>query len=146
MADSLFKQVLDAVKTAIDGLSLSGTPTVTVQKQPWSPNSVAAGITVCPAVEQLGDGTNIRNDVGYGVLVAMCQPSNHDLTTGVETLLKWRQKILRAFHNTTALAAVAYSSAVEPGPVFDWGAFLNQWDTSILIIRVKTREARDTTA
>jgi len=145
MPDAVFKQCLDATKTQIEGLTLSGVANadIVVQKLPWDRNVTKPGIFIYPVPETLAQATNASDDVGYGVMVVMVQASNQNLTSNVNRLLTWRQQISRhfRFQRLTGVSEV-FQCLVIPQPVFSPGDFLNQFDVSALLIRCMSRESR----
>lgn len=108
MADALHEQCLQAVKTAIAGLSLSGlTGGVVIQT---APNAALVALP-CVIVTTEGEresftyATNLRDDVTYPVRVWIAVRDG-ERETHRPTYLRWREQIARAFHHRP-LAGVA---------------------------------------
>lgn len=78
MPDSIQKQCEDAIVTTISALSLTGVGTgeVVARRQPFveGGHPPQRGITVFPVPPLRGMGTNVREDVGYGVGVMVVMP------------------------------------------------------------------------
>ncbi len=150
MADAILLQILNAVQTVIAGLLLDGIGSaadIKVRKIPLNRDALKPGIFLTPLPEKIEGVTNTRDDIAYSVLVTMCQISNEDLTSDFGRLLLWRESIRKAFRDKPGyqpLAAVAevHSVAVEPRAVVDAEAFRNQYDVSLLVVKVTTREQR----
>jgi len=108
MPDAVHEQCLQAVKTAITGLGLSGlTGGVVIQTAP------NAALVALPCVivttegerETFTEGTNVRDDVTYPVRVWIAVREG-ERETFRPTYLRWREQIARAFHHQP-LAGVA---------------------------------------
>lgn len=149
-----FYAILEAVQATIIALGVTGyttTSTVRLQKLPDYRNLTGGVVFVCPAPEQLNAqaGTNLGDDIVYGVLVVAARPSNQSLTDNMDGTLHLRQQIVNAFHNKrlswtapSGSGATQPFCAVDPTAVFDAGAFADQVDASALVVRVKTRTQR----
>ncbi len=124
---------LTAIKSVIDGLSLTG---LTGGSQIQEVATYQDGQATLPFIsispygpERLGDELNDRDGVYYGILVAIiAKPS----VTSLEQRLGWRQSLRRNLHNH-AIAGLGqnYNLEVEPGNVveprawFDRNAFVS---------------------
>lgn len=147
--DAVFQQILDAVLSRIQSLTLTDieTDSIVLRKRPWDRNLLKPAIIVAPAPEtrdHLG-GSNLRDETGYGCLIAIWSISNQDLTTNLDRHLKWRQDITRAFQNQsdslTTVSEVVHT-IVEPGAVNLPDEFAKGYDVQPLVIRVFAREPR----
>ena len=145
MADAIFKQCLDAVKTQIEGLSLSGIAdnSIVVRKLPWDRNVVKPGVFNHPERETLQQATNASDYVGYGIMVVMIQVANQDLTSNLNRILTWRQQISRhfRFQRLTGVSEI-FQCLVIPQEVFSPGSFAGQYDVSVLLVRCMSNESR----
>lgn len=146
---SLFGKVLDAVATVIQGLDLDGVhdDEIRVRKHPDDDSRVYPGITVHPAVDwqHRREGTNERDDVGYGVQVTMVQATSQDVRRQIDRRLLWREKIRREFiHQRAPLSSITevYTCHIEAAPPFNRRDFRKDYDVDSLVIRVWTRETR----
>lgn len=96
---SIQKQCEDAIVTAIHGLSLTGLSNseVVARRGPWKegvpPHPPQRGVTVYPVQAVAGMGTNEREDVGYGVGILACVPSDQAGTTNRDKLPLWFETI-----------------------------------------------------
>jgi hypothetical protein len=151
--DSVYEKCLDGVRSNILGLALSGIDDadIIVQKFAWNAEKVTPGIFICPVTESNRPVTSARNDVGYGVQVVIVRAANRSLTSGMTTVLKWREQIRILFDGSvrsgTPLLGVdeVHYVQVEPGPVYDWGAFAAMWDIGSLVVRCYCRESMTVT-
>jgi hypothetical protein len=136
---------LTAIKTVIEGLSLSGLTGGTLIQEV---STYLDSTTTLPFVsispygpENLGDELNDRDGVYYGVLVAIIAKPD---VNSLETRLGWRQTLRRALNNhSIAGLGQNYQLTVEPGNVveprawFDRNAFV-----SGLVVRASFQEPR----
>jgi hypothetical protein len=145
-SEAVFYQCLTAVQSVIQSLSLSGVSAtdIKVWKTPWVARlNQLPGIVITPVPEKITPATNQKDDVEYGVSVAMARVSNQSQTDGMATVLKWREQISRAlrYKPLTGVSEV-YTVRVEPGQVFWEPAFQAQHDVGALTIRCVAREPR----
>jgi len=154
--EAVFLQCLEAVQDAIQGLALSGIDSANVEmyKHPWTADMSKPGVVICPAPERYVGGTNQRSDIGYGITVAMARVSTQglsaaekadgesELTSGLGTVLLWREQIAKVFRDK-ALSGVdeVYRCAIEPGHVLWAPGFLAHHDVSVLVVRCYSRES-----
>jgi len=145
---SVLYRSLVAVRDVIRGLALSGVGSAQIvwQKQPWDRNSVHPGIFCCPEPETIQHRTNVRSDVGYGVLVVMVRASNRNLIDAFDTFTLWREQISRALRAKplTGVSEV-YHVTIEPKAVILPEAFRNQFDVGALVVRCHSREVNTVT-
>lgn len=135
---------LTAIKSKIDGLSLSGlTGGCVIQEvASFQQGSTLPFISVSPyGPEKLGDELNDRDGVYYGVLVAIL--ANKDVSS-LETRLGWRQSIRRKLHNgALSTLSANYNMTVEPGNVIEPTAYwLNKGIVSGFVVRAWFQEVR----
>lgn len=111
----------------------------------------AVVVGMAPVAETEERGTNVEDDFGYPVGVAVIIAANQNLETFDADEIAWRQQIRNKFHNRrpTAVSNALGASVplkickFEPMPVFDFGMFQNEnLYVSPMIIRVVTRETR----
>lgn len=146
-ATTTFTYVLEAVQETIRHLGLEGMSpsSVYVRKFPWDTKITHPAAFLSPVVEQVRDATNCEDDYGYGVQVTLSKGANRQLAISDDSLLRWRQRVMAAFHNQRLDAVgVSYQCKVEPGPVYDPVAFGQQYDASSFVIRCWTRQQRGT--
>lgn len=153
--EAVHYRCLTAVQARIRALSLSGieNANVLVKKLPiekWAFRDTGLGlpgVLVTPQRETMDPraGTNIRDDVGYGVLVTVCQADNqdHTLEAGLSERILWREKVARAFRSQR-LSGVSevYTCRIEPGDPLIPAAWLQQVHASALLLRFLSREVR----
>lgn len=151
MPDSTFKQALDAVATAIQGLSLTNLPSdeVRVRRWPWKETDRGVfphrGITVHPVPEVEYRGTNERDDIGYGIGLTMIVGSDHAAYENVDGIPAWRETIRRNLHRTRLGLSVTGCNELEllvshgqlnvPKDLF-------KYEISTLVLRYVMRESR----
>jgi hypothetical protein len=138
---------MTAIKTLIDGLSLTGlTGGVVIQEV--ADHKQNAGMTTLPFIsvspygpEQSGDENSNQDGAYYGILVAII--ANPDINS-LEARLGWRQKIRRKFRNNS-LAGMPdnYNLIPEPGNVVEPSAWFNRnLFVSGIVVRAFFQEAR----
>jgi hypothetical protein len=86
------KDILDAVRTAINNLALTGVDEVRVRTSPSDGAHIFPGITVSATTEREYPGTNERDDIGYGITVTMVATDDADVDED-DLVGDWRQKI-----------------------------------------------------
>lgn len=159
MANAVYYDVIAAVQTAIQGLSLllpdtTVLPSARVYKRKVLTDRNMTLPAVCvfmpPAGEMADGGTNESDDWGHAVGVAIIAASNQDyeLDSDDDYLLTWRQRIRRLFHNVRLAGFTAVRQKTcrwEPAAVIEYGAWQedNLWVQGG-IVRVPTREPRTT--
>ena len=106
MADSLYKQSLDAVVSTLQGLSLSRIENseIVARKLPWDNTMLHRGITVSWDDEQAdgpgpAESTNNRDMVGYPCHITIVEGTGRVWADEIGTISTRRQAIRRAFHN-----------------------------------------------
>lgn len=151
MAD-FHSDALTAIKTAIEGLSLTGLQTgeVAIRRQPFRVSGDKTlvphrGITLHPEPERQDPGTNRSEDIGYGCGVTMYAGADHASTT-LGNVTEWRRLIRRAFINQR-LSVTAPSNGHVCISTVEHGDFAKDFDhhkyeIGTLLIRVWTRETR----
>lgn len=132
----------DAVKSEIVDLSLSGLTSSTLRQQqiPANPSNgqITEGGFIYPVTEREGqNGTNVKDDVGYGFGVTLIKKSNGALAKDPMTDVQaWRRAITRHFSYQAPLrSSGCYTCNVEPGQAVIPEAWHNQVDATALIIR-----------
>lgn len=147
----IWYQLLLAVQDLIQALSLDGLlpAEIIVQKFPINaktsppPAGLTKGIFITPGRETLTFRTNLKDDYGYPVQVTYFAVANRSLTSNISRAMKWRDKIWKAniFQYVGGIAGV-FNCIPEPGPIFDTGAWAEQFDAGSLVLRFLSREAR----
>lgn len=155
--DAVIWRAMLAAQARIQGMALSGivNGSIVIQKEPWERafgsdrigQYALPGIIICPfGKEQMlpTEGTNVRDDVGYPILVSILASNNQDLSTNNQPLyLKWREQIARAFRNQRLPGILEiYRVAVEPAAISLPAAFLANYYHSALVLRATSREVR----
>lgn len=137
---------MTAIKTLIDGLSLTGlTGGTVIQEVAFHQKEVSGTtlpfISISPYGPEISEDANSNEDsVGYGILVAII--ANPDITN-LETRLGWRQKLRRRFRNAS-LAGLSsnYQMTPEPGNVVEPAAWFKRLFVSGIVVRVRFDEPR----
>jgi hypothetical protein len=149
---SIFEKCLDAVLAKIQALPLTGIDPLNWHKRkfPWNRATLQPGGFVTPMNDRWVPATNESDDVEYPIQVTVVRASNQDLELNLSSHLLWREQIRHALLPRAGFPALAGVSEVinvivEPGPVFDSGAFANQYDVGALIVRCIARERRGLT-
>lgn len=150
-ADSISKQVMDAVVTRLQAMTFSGLvgSSIVVRKFPISRNLTKPCILVAPVPERVdpAGGTNERDEILYGVFIGAMQASNQDPTSDHNRILLWRQQIRLALmnHRLTGIASLTGQQYPEMGPPIAQPIWAQGWDVSALTLRVGSRETRGLT-
>jgi len=153
MSNSLHMQLLDATKTAIEGLGLTGISSSNVvvlqvpdDKGKWLPG--LPGIMVAPFGRETlpaDQGTNRSDDIGYPVLIAIVDVANQAQTTNLDGRLYWREQIIdEFFHNRLSIAGEdPIEQTIEPLEIVNSAAwFQRQLYVSALVVRCTIRKLR----
>lgn len=146
---SILSDIMDAVKTTIDGLGLASPA---VYKKEVVTDRTAEGVDLtngaifvskAPSAETMPQGVLGSNDIGYPVAVTIVVEQNQDFSYN-DTPMVWREAIRNAFHDKR-LTGVASSMIckVEPLPMIDLNLLLNEnLNVNGMIIRCLSRETR----
>ena len=152
---ALYDRILTAVQARIQSLALNGVAnaSVIVRKVPWDRDAGAGKTYAFPIVqvsphgqEQMVPtaGTNLKDDVGYAVLISVMDLDNQHQTNLRERRLRWREAIARTFrHARLPGITEVFDCVVEPNAVVHAPNWLdhNLW-TSFLVLRFVARETR----
>lgn len=105
-----------------------------------------AFITPVPETQNPREGTNLRDDVGYGIAIVVIRVSNEDLTSNIDSTVLWRQQINKAFRNQRLDGVVENTNCtVEPGSIFNPAHFGEGYDVFSMTVRCWCRETRGLT-
>lgn len=145
--ESVEYQCLLATQARIVALSLSGIDSgdILVREVPTDQNVTPPSIVVAPqqSTHPLNEGSNTRDDVTYGIYVAIFAADNRALTTNTATYTKWLQQIARAFRGQR-LSAVTESviCSVAPVATVPWGEWTNNLFAGGMVVKCTCRETR----
>ena len=147
MANAIFYDALVAIETALINLGLTGLDTtrIKVRRLPHDGEHYFPGVTIHPTQERYFDGTNMREDIGYGCSLTMVQNNNNNSADLLNRVLQWRETIRQYFveNDTLGSGTTIFTLKVEHGDVFTWdGMIKDNYDVSVLTIRVWSRESR----
>lgn len=147
MANSIFMAIMEQVRDDIRALSLTGLETYEIQVRRLPHDAKGAwcrGVTIHPLKEGFFSGSNEREDVGYGVGIAMVQNNDNDDYRKLDRLLLWREKIRQKFVEDSSMAAAntVFNVKVSHDHPIDWNVHLQNYDVSRLALRVYSRESR----
>jgi hypothetical protein len=146
--DAVWKQVLDAVHSRIQGLTLTDIDddSIVVRKRPWDRDIVKPAVIVSPAPESRDHlaGNNAFDETVYACLVTVWQVSNQDLTSDLNRHLQWRQDITQAFENQQAISGVTnvWQCRIDPIAVEMPNEFVSGYDVQTMIVRAHSLEGR----
>lgn len=153
--EAVMERILLAVQARVRSLALDGVDlnSILVRKVAWD-RDLGAGATFSWPTIQISPleqetmspkaGTNLMDDVGYPVQVAMLSLDQQDQAAFRARYLKWREQIARAFRQQRLPGVPeVYSCAVEPNSIVDDAIWLRQqiW-AGLLLLRFITREPR----
>lgn len=146
----VYERILQQAQTDIQAASLDGVSDDDV-KLHTVPRQITGiknrQVLVCPfgSPVMLGgrNGTNVRDDIQYPVLVAFLDPANRNDAYRSQWL-KWLQDVSRSFRHQHLAGVdevreitVTYRDSVDPGSWFDKNLFLGG-----MILQVVAREVR----
>ncbi len=147
--DSIYYRCLLATQARIQSLSLEDIPSdnVVLQKLPHLENSTPLP---CILLSHLGSedvssqlGTNLRDDVGYPVVVSMIAADNQDQQQHASKYLLWRERVSQSFrHQRLTDVPEVWTCRVEPHDVTTSDAFVQNIYHSSLLLRFFSREPR----
>lgn len=139
-----------AAQAAIRSLALADVDSdnVLVQKVPWDrpandnyPKIIIS--TIGTETMRKGAGTNVRDDVGYPLMISIIDKDKQTLEDNHSRNLLWRQRIAQGVRNQT-LGSIPeiYDCTLEPRAIVDPGWFQqNKWHSSMVLIPL-SRERR----
>lgn len=147
---SLHNRCLEAIKTLIQGLGLSGIASTNIR---WLPRikeqqlEVAADelplvIVAPPGKETIPGGTNERDDVGYPCVISFFA-ADPDIDNDMPRNLAWREDTIAALREQR-LAGVEEIHRIEivPDVIIDPAAWANNYWFSAFVARCYARQAR----
>ena len=114
---------------------------VDIRKFPWDLDKPFAGITIHPAQEAIGAGTNESDDIGYGVGVTYIRRTgagNRD----VDAIDTFRSYVMGHFLHKKIPVDTIYQCSVEPGKWQIPAEFRNHYDISALLVRCWSEKDR----
>lgn len=145
-AEAMLYRALGAIKTRIDALTLSPTPTVDVRWLPRAKNGDEYPlIAVTPVSSESFPGImTTQDDIGLPVAVTILDALNQDPTLNLNRNALWRQTILSALrYQRLAGVPEGYILNPEPGMIVSPGMFDAQnLLFSPLFFRLITRTVR----
>jgi len=150
---SVYARCLSAVHVRIRHLNLPGIDTagIVVRKLPWAREFTQGtlplpGIVITPEGQEsapAGHGTNLRDDIGYPVLVTLLAADNEQIAGAMELPLLWREQIARAFRQQRLLTVdEVIGCTVEPQTVIATEAYQRGVLQSAVLLRFISRERR----
>ena len=164
MADSVFKSILDAVKTTITALELEDIADASVKIVDYPPETIESclitlpGVLIVHYVDLQTDKTKRtcqRDDIGYPGVISLfdCkgEPTSDDYNEEVsgatfDRNAVWQERVRKAFHNVRDWASGIDSvieSYIERGNTRDPNLRkIQNLDAKALYLRVISREAR----
>lgn len=149
----VYSRCLTAVWRRLRNLGLVGiAPTsIVLRKVAWTREFAQGqlslpGIIVSPEGSEstpLGSGTNLRDDIGYAVLVTILTADNEQLAGSLQAPLEWRETITRVF-SQQPLPDVeeVIRCTIEPRAVIGPDAYQRGLLQSSLVLRFVSRERR----
>lgn len=149
--DPIHYRCLLAMKDMVLALSLPGIveENTEVQKYPVRikevlkarSGSAAIGAIVSPISETRTRHDNNRDELGYGVQVALFRASNQQLQEGLPEDLGWREQLSDALSQTLFPGVPEIHTVdCQPGPIMMPEAFGSQYDVSATMFRCYTNK------
>lgn len=154
--DSIFDRILDAVQARIQSLSLSGisATSVLIKKlltgrmiRDLSDTSALPAIMLTPETPAFTAmaGTNVRDDMGYRILVTMIHADNQEATLEANLTRQtlWYEKIGKAFRNQQLTGVNEVTTCtLQPAGYVDASAWMENLLVSQIVLQFTSREAR----
>lgn len=145
-----YTNILNAVKSTIQGLSLDGVASsnIVIGKVPTDRVGLLAatpGILIAPfGSSSVVGGTNINDDISYPVLIAMLQTSNTDQAANRDRALTWSGRISSVFRKSRLSGVpTVYQCNLTSDTKFDSSAFFTaNVDVNVIQLQFINREAR----
>ena len=150
---SIQKECEDSIVTTIQALGLTGITSaeIVARRSPWcetvsgQQGYIHRGITIYPVPELERHGTNEREEIGFGVGIAMIVPGDHAGTTNRDLIPTWRstirRKIIRDTITITESGANFCDLTWEHGRLSLPREFFN-WELSDMVARCWVRQTR----
>lgn len=148
--DPVIYRVMDAIKTQIVALNLSGVTSTNVLIK-WLPRQFDTTtdpvpcVIISPApIPETSPSYLVNTDhVGYPVMVTIIDKQNADFTANLSRNLKWRELLMREFRfQPLDTVAEAVTCVIEPKAIIDPAAFAKNLWVSSMVLRVTARESR----
>ncbi len=142
--------IRDAVQSEIKSLALEGiadthvvTAKVPTDRKNILPDLPGLIISTWGNAAIVG-GSNIRDDIGYQILIAMVQASNTDQTANADRAAYWSERISRKFRLQRLNGVPSVNTCRLISDVkFDRSAFFEaNKDVSVIVLQFENREAR----
>lgn len=140
---SVLSGILSAIKTTIEGLSLSGLTNsdVVIQQQEYNRPQNDAGVLIVPKRRTYANATNERDDVTYEIKISVFKKKNEALATNDDVALMLQQ-ISRAFHQKRITTVTNKPSICGPATIFPSTEFKAGYDAAYFLLQAINREAR----
>ncbi len=149
---SVYENIKDAVVSGIQGLLLPGLDSANILKRKVITNRTddLPAIVPCVLVANLGNkapsrtaGSNSRDDIPYGVVVACLQGSNQNQTLNSDRFTEWGERI-QSFFRFQRLAGVTSVFTCFPlqDSLFDPPMWFKNYDSSVQVFQFMSREGR----
>lgn len=146
---AIWEQCLDALKTGIQGLSLSGLPSVNVSKVWWPElsanlSNAMPGVQIAPVgSEEYVNQVTTQDDLDYPCVVVIVDKANKQSQANLSRVLLWRQSISRAFrYRPNALIQGCYTCDIAPDLVLNPDAYRDNLIISVILFKFRVREPR----
>ena len=147
-AEVVWWRLLEKAQAVIQGLNIPEflSTEVLISKLPinlLSPNG--RGIFIHPTPETIEARFNSADDYGFGLLIAIAEPSNGADLVGLNKDLRWRQTIQDAFKVTpfynpfSGIPEFNNLTKIEPGSVVLPEAWINNYDAGSFVVRAFCR-------
>lgn len=140
-------QCCEEVARTIRLLKLMPDDQVIVRRRPYTKaDDVFRGIVCAPVEEREAPGTNIREDIGYGVLVVDAIGSDASLRenagTAAERRTAIRRRLIHTRLNITAEGCHYSQTKIEPGELNEIPRGIERHELSFFVARCWVRESR----
>lgn len=157
MAQSALYGILEEIRDQVQSLNLSGISAgnVVICASPANeiismPSARFPAVVIGPyGAESIVAASNVRDDVSYPVVLAICDSLKLDAEQpgdkqreGFDKRLYWRETLRKAFSNQRLTQSTGFTMQLQPLPIVEPRAFERDLWVSSMLLRVTNREGR----
>lgn len=152
MPNSVQVQIEDKIVAVIRDMQLAWPPSelIVARRLPWDTSgdkstTIHAGITVFPMAPTEAPGTNLREDIGYGVGIAFIAPVDHSYTVNRDRVPAAREAVRRKLvydRFTIQLTGGDFCQIKLVEPEVNVPKEAHQYEVSLIALRAWVREPR----
>lgn len=145
---SAYGVILNKVVSDIQGLSLTGIAGTSVVRRRVATDRkqdmpALPGILVSPTgrIQHNNEGSNLRDDITYPVLVLFVQAGNQEQDND-DNYLTWHETVRKKFIHQPLGVECVYTCDIDPRDTYHIPSWLQNLDVGGIVFRFKNREVR----